>query len=143
MPASAGDGAMMRVLAGLLAVGAAFSLQWCGGSPIGIVDTQRVLNESVRALQYQKQLDDREKQMVAELAAVANQVSKADLDARRARYLTELGQMKRDLEGQLTQQLAQAATEIAKRDRLRAVLVKTPISYGGRDITQQVIERLK
>lgn len=134
---------MMRVLAGLLAVGAAFSLQWCAGAPIGIVDTQRVLNESVRALQYQKQLDDREKQMVAELAAVANQVSKADLDARRARYLTELAQMKRDLEGQLTQQLAQVATEIAKRDRLRAVLVKTPISYGGRDITQQVIERLK
>ncbi len=134
---------MMRVLAGLLAVGAAFGAQWCGSAPIGIVDTQRVLNESVRALQYQKQLDDREKQMVAELAAVANQVSKADLNARRARYLTELAQMKRDLEGQLTQQLAQAATEIAKRDRLRAVLVRTPISYGGRDITQQVIDRLK
>src|SRR5262252_5807401 len=129
---------MMRVLAGFLAVGAAFTAQWCGGVPIGIVDTQRVLNESVRALQYQKQLDDREKQMVAELAAIAAQVSKADLNARRARYLTELGQMKRDLEGQLTQQLAQVATEIAKRDHLRAVLVKTPISYGGRDITQQI-----
>ncbi len=134
---------MMRVLAGLLAIGAAFTAQWCGGSPVGIVDTQRVLNESVRALQFQRQLDDREKQMVAELAAIASQVSKADLNARRARYLTELSQMKRDLEGQLTQQLAQAATEIAKRDHLRAVLVKTPISYGGRDITQQVIDRLK
>ncbi len=134
---------MIRALAGLLIIGAAFTAQWCGGSPVGIVDTQRVLNESVRALQYQKQLDDREKQMVAELAAIANQVSKADLNARRARYLTELGQMKRDLEGQLTQQLAQVAAEIAKRDHLRAVLVKTPISYGGRDITQQIIDRLK
>ncbi len=134
---------MMRVLAGLLVIGAAFTAQWCGGPPVGIVDTQRVLNESVRALQYQKQLDDREKQMVAELAAVATQVSKADLNARRARYLTELGQMRHDLEGQLTQQLAQVAAEIAKRDHLRAVLVKTPISYGGRDITQQIIDRLK
>lgn len=134
---------MMRVLAGFLAVGAAFAAQWCGGAPVGVVDTTRVLNESVRALQYQKQLDDREKQMVAELAAIAAQVSKADLNARRARYLTELGQMKRDLEGQLTRQLAQAATEVAKQDHLRTVLVKTPISYGGRDITQQVIDRLK
>ena len=131
------------MLAGLLAIGVLFTVQWCGGAPVGIVDTQRVLNESVRALQYQKQLDDREKQMVAELAAVAPQVSKADLNARRARYLTELAQMKRDLEGQLTQQLAQVASEIAKRDHLRAVLVKTPISYGGRDITQQIIDRLK
>lgn len=134
---------MMRVLTGLLALGAALTAQWCGGAPIGIVDTQRILNESVRALQFQKQLDDREKQMVAELAAITSQVSKADLNARRARYLTELSQMKRDLEGQLTQQMAQAASEIAKRDHLRAVLVKTPISYGGRDITQQVIDRLK
>ena len=133
----------MRFLAGFLVLGAVFTAQWCGGSPIGIVDTQRVLNDSVRALQYQKQLDDREKQMVAELAAIATQVGKADLNARRARYLTELGQMKRDLEGQLTQQLSQVAKEIAKEDRLRAVLVKTPLSYGGRDITQQVIDRLK
>ncbi len=134
---------MMRGLVGVLVLGAALTAQWCGGSPIGIVDTQRVLNESVRALQYQKQLDDREKQMVAELAAIATQVPKADLNARRARYLTELGQMKRDLEGQLTQQLGQVAKEIAKEDHLRVVLVKTPISYGGRDITQRVIDRLK
>ena len=134
---------MTRFLVGLLVLGATFTAQWCGGAPIGIVDTQRVLNESVRALQYQKQLDDREKQMVAELAAIATQVSKADLNARRARYLTELSQMKRDLEGQLTQQLGQVAKEVAKEDRLRFVLVKTPVSYGGRDITQQVIDRLK
>jgi outer membrane protein len=134
---------MTRFLAGLLVVGAAFGAQWCGGSPVGVVDTQRVLNESVRALQYQKELDNREKQMVAELAAISAQVSKADLNARRARYLTELGQMRHDLEGQLTQQLSQVAGEVAKQDHLRAVLVKTPLMYGGRDITQQVIDRLK
>jgi outer membrane protein len=134
---------MTRMLVGLLVLGATFTAGWCGGAPVGVVDTQRVLNESVRALQYQKQLDDREKQMVAELAAIATQVSKADLNARRARYLTELGQMKRDLEGELTRQLSRAAGEIAKEDRLRVVLVRTPLSYGGRDITQQVIDRLK
>ncbi len=134
---------MTRMLVGCLVLGAAFTAGWCGGAPVGIVDTQRVLNESVRALQYQKQLDDREKQMVAELAAIAAQVDKADLNARRARYLTELAQMKRDLEAQLTQQLSQAAGEIAREDHLRVVLIKTPTWYGGRDITQRVIDRLK
>jgi len=134
---------MTWVLVGLLALGAAFTVGRCGAAPVGVVDTQRVLNESVKALQYQKLLDNREKQMVAELAAIANQVTPADLNGRRARYLTELGQMKRDLEGQLTQQLGQVAGEIAREDHLKLVLVKAPLWFGGRDITQQVIDRLK
>ena len=134
---------MSQFLISLLALAVALDAFSCRGSPIGVVDTQRVLNESVRALQYQKQLDDREKQMVAELAAIAPQITKTDLAARRARYLTELGQMKRDLERELTQQLSQVAGEVAKQDRLRVDLVKGPTAYGGRDITEQVSDRLK
>ena len=134
---------MTWVLVGLLAVGAAFTAGRCGAPPVGVVDTQRVLNESVKALQYQKQLDDREKQMVAELSAIAAQVGAPELSARRARDLTELGQMKRDLEGQLAKQLSKVAGEIAREGQLKAVLVKGPVWFGGLDITQQVIDRLK
>jgi len=130
-------------MVGALALAAALMVGRCGAAPVGLVDSQRVLNESVKALQYQKQLDDREKQMVAELNAVAPQVSRADLSARRARYMTELGQMKRDFEAQLTQQLNQAAAEVAKQDHLRFVLLRAPVWSGGQDITQQVIDRLK
>ena len=134
---------MTWFMVGTLALAAALMVGRCGAAPVGLVDTQRVLNESVKALQYQKQLDDREKQMVAELNAVAPQVSRADLSARRARYMTELGQMKRDFEAQLTQQLNQAAAEVAKQDHLRFVLLRAPVWSGGQDITQQVIDRLK
>ena len=134
---------MTWFMVGTLALAASLMVGRCGAAPVGLVDSQRVLNESVKALQYQKQLDDREKQMVAELNAVAPQVSKADLSARRARYMTELGQMKRDFEVQLTQQLNQAAAEVAKQDHLRFVLLRTPVWSGGQDITQQVIDRLR
>jgi Skp family chaperone for outer membrane proteins len=127
----------------LVLVSAAVLLAGGCAAPVGVVDTQRVLNESVRALQYQKQLDDREKQMAAELNALAPQVGKGELAARRARFLTELGQMRSDLETQLNQQIAQVAAQIAQQDRLRLVLVKGPVLVGGRDITQQVIDRLK
>ncbi len=125
-----------------LALAAALVAAGCGQT-VGIVDTHRVLNESLKALQYQKQLDDREKQMAAELAVLAPQVSRADLAARRARLLTELGQMKQTLEGQLNRELMSAAAQVAREERLRLVLVKGPVVLGGRDITQQVIERLK
>jgi Skp family chaperone for outer membrane proteins len=134
---------MTRLLVGFLVVGAALMAGRCGGSPVGIVDAQRVLNESVKALQYQKQLDDREKQMVAELSVLAPQISKAELNARRVRYLTELGQMKRDFEGQLSQELSRVAGQVAREDHLRVVLVKAPVWAGGRDITQRVIDLLK
>jgi len=113
------------------------------GSTIGVVDSQRVLNESVKALQYQRQLDDREKQMAAELSALAPQVSQAELTARRARLLTELAQMRRDLEAQLNQEIYVVAGRVARQDGLRVVIVKGAALRGGRDVTQQVIDQLK
>jgi len=130
-------------MGGTVLVLAAMLLTAGCGQAVGIVDSQRVLNESLKALQYQKQLDDREKQMAAELSVLAPQVSRAELAARRARLLTELGQMRQNLEGQLNQELMKVAAQVAREDRLRLVLVKAPVAFGGRDITQQVIERLK
>jgi Skp family chaperone for outer membrane proteins len=130
-------------LSGMLVGLAAVLLTTGCGDAIGVVDSQRVLNESVKALQYQRQLDDREKQMAAELAALAPQVSRSELAARRARLLTELSQMRRDLEIELNQDLYQVAGRVARQDGLRVVLVKAPTLHGGRDVTQQVIDQLK
>jgi Skp family chaperone for outer membrane proteins len=126
----------------ILALGAVVLISGCG-TEIGVVDSQRVLNESVKALQYQRQLDDREKQMAAELSALAPQVSQAELRARRARLLTELAQMRRDLEAQLNQEIYQVAARVARQDGLRIVIVKGASLRGGRDVTQQVIDQLK
>lgn len=134
---------MIRLGAAALALAAVILTNGCGRGVVGFVDTRRVLNESVRALEYQKQLNDREKQMVAELAVLAPQVSRTELQARRARLVTELGQMQRDLEGQLNQQLSQVAGQVAKEQGLRLVVTRAPVAFGGRDITQQVIDRLK
>lgn len=132
-----------RGLRGAILVLGAVVLTSACGTTIGVVDSQRVLNESVKALQYQRQLDDREKQMAAELSALAPQVSQAELSARRARLLTELAQMRRDLEAQLNQEIYQVAGRVARQDGLRIVIVKGASLRGGRDVTQQVIDQLK
>ena len=132
-----------RGLRGAILVLGAVVLTSACGTTIGVVDSQRVLNESVKALQYQRQLDDREKQMAAELSALAPQVSQAELRARRARLLTELAQMRRDLEAQLNQEIYQVAGRVARQDGLRIVIVKGASLRGGRDVTQQVIDQLK
>ncbi len=125
-----------------LVVGVLLVATGCGPR-IGVVDSKRIINESVLGLSYQKQLDDREKAMVADLRLLTGQLSKEDLEGRRQTYLKELAALRRDLEEQLNERVHAAVADEARRRRLRVVLVKQAIRFGGIDITDVVLARLK
>ena len=127
---------------GPLVVGVLLVATGCGPR-IGVVDSKRIINESVLGLSYQKQLDDREKAMVADLRLLTGQLSKEDLEGRRQTYLKELAALRRDLEEQLNERVHAAVADEARRRRLRVVLVKQAIRFGGIDITDVVLARLK
>ncbi len=110
---------------------------------LGVVDTQRLLNETVVGLSLQKQLAEREKAMEADLQLLSAQVSKDDLAARRQMHLRELATFRLELEGRLNDRIRKAAAEVARQRRLRIVLVKGPTLMGGVDVTDAVMERLK
>lgn len=126
----------------LWAVLAAVLLSGCAPR-VGIVDSRRILTESVLALSFQRQLDEQEKAMAADLQLLGGQLSAQDFEARRQTHLRDLGEMKRDLEQRLNQRIRQEVAEVARRKRLRAVLVKDGTHLGGIDITDEVIDRLK
>ncbi len=110
---------------------------------LGVVDSQRLLNETVVGLSFQKQLADREKAMEADLQLMSSQLSQNDLAARRQMHLRELATLRLELEGRLNDRIRKAAAEVARQRRLRIVLVKGPTLMGGVDVTDAVIERLK
>ena len=113
------------------------------GPRLGVVDSQRVLTESVTALSFQRQLDDREKAMAADLQLLAGQMGREDFEARRQSHLKELADLKRELEERLNQRIRAAVAEVARKRRLRIVLVKDATRLGGIDVTNDVIERLR
>ncbi len=115
----------------------------CGRQAVGVVDTQRVLNESVLALSYQKQLNDREKLMAAELSLAAQRLDRRALEEQRLAYLRELQQLRAELEERLNRRLREVVAEVARRERIRVVVVKSAAVLGGRDLTDQVLERLR
>ncbi|KRT76272.1 MAG: hypothetical protein XU14_C0055G0009 [Armatimonadetes bacterium CSP1-3] len=132
----------------LLALLAVLGLSACGGGRVAIVDSDRILNESVRALSYQKQLDEREKTMALDLQLLSGRLSAADLEARRNQYLRELSQQKLELEERLNKEIRDVVGQVVREKGLRgAVLVKDPVLYAvsGRsvDITAEVIARLR
>lgn len=123
------------ILASLIAAGCA--------PRVGVVDSRRVLNESVLALSYQKQLDDQEKALAADLRLLAGQLSPEDLEARRQTHVRELAKTKAELEMRLNDRIRQAAADVARKRRLRLVLMKDVTRVGGIDVTDDVIARLK
>lgn len=132
-----GRAVVVVVLAGALLV------TGCGSARVGVVESRRVLSESVLALSMQRRLDDQEKAMAADLRLLAQQLSPEDLEARRQIHLRDLQQLKVELEAQLNVRIRQAVAEVARERRLRVVLVKDVTRLGGIDVTNDVIERLK
>lgn len=124
-------------------VSVALVVAGCARPTVGVVDTQRVLNESVLALSYQKQLNDREKLMAAELAIAAQRLDRRALEQQRLAYLRELQQLRADLEERLNRRLREVVEEVARRERVRLVLVKSAAVVGGKDLTDQVLEKLR
>lgn len=139
MSASARRTRLLVLLAGL---GAVVLLAGCAPR-VGVVESGRVLNESVLALSSQRQLDEREKAMAADLRLLSGQLSPQDLAARRQTHLRELAEMKQSLETQLNERIRVVVAEVAKQRRIQIVLVKEATRVGGTDITDEVIARLK
>jgi Skp family chaperone for outer membrane proteins len=127
---------MAGVAASLLVLG-------CAGPRVGVVESRRILNESVLALSYQRQLDEREKAMATDLRLLSAQLTAEDLEARRQAYLRDLSEMKQSLETKLNDRIRATVAEVAREQRLRVVLVKEAARVGGTDITELVIARLK
>jgi Skp family chaperone for outer membrane proteins len=128
---------------GVCVLVAVLALGGCARPSVGVVDTQRVLNESVLALSYQKQLNDREKLMAAELSLAAQRLDRRALEEQRLAYLRELQQLRAELEERLNRRLREAVEEVARKERVRLVVVKSAAVVGGKDLTDQVLERLR
>lgn len=139
------NGSGMLAVTGLVVV--AVLASGCVGGRVGLVDNRRILTESAKALRYQKELDDRERAMTADLQLLAGQLSKEDLEARRIQYLRELQGLREELERTLNREVQQALQQVVREKRLRGVLAKGPVVYSRPgttvDITQEIIDRLK
>src|SRR3972149_4343396 len=131
-----------HLVSAILMVSAVALAAGCTAGRVGLVDNQRILRESAKALRYQKDLDDRERAMTTDLQMLVSQLSKEDLEARRAQYFRELQGLRAELEQTLNREVSEAIKQVAREKRLRGVLVSGPIVYSKPgtviDVTQDV-----
>ncbi|MBM3449926.1 MAG: OmpH family outer membrane protein [Armatimonadetes bacterium] len=125
-------------------------LAGCAGPRVGVVDTNRLLNESVLALSAQKQLNEQEKLMTADLQFQSRTLKGADFEQLRQNHFRDLARMKQELEDRLNRRVREVVEDVARQERVRIVIAKGSVicqpddaRCGGRDITQKVLDKLK
>jgi len=103
-------------------------------SSIGILDMERVLEESKRANHLEEELSHFSESMENE----EEQEENNDLEEVYAEY-----QENRQLvEGQLNEEVKEVLAELSEDYELKIILYEENIYAGGRDITDEVIENL-
>jgi Skp family chaperone for outer membrane proteins len=101
-------------------------------SPIGLVDVQRIVSNWPEYQGYQNQLASEERSLQARRESTARRQNDALSLQRKYSKITD----------QLSQQIRDAAGKIASQRRLKLVLTREGIGYGGVDITSDVEKSL-
>lgn len=111
---------------------------------MGIIDLDRVIKESPRAQSYQTQLDKRGAEIQNKYKEIADQkITPEDKQKRQEAALQEFIAAKKELEDKLNAEIETAVKAIAQEKKLDIVFFKQSVRYGGVEITQDVINKLK
>jgi len=113
----------------VMAALAAAALGGCaGGSPVGLVDVQRLTANWPQYTNAQNQL-------LADQRAIA---SGKGSNAAKQRQVIQLQQRYAQISNQLVSQVRDAAAKIAQQKQLKLVVTREFVGYGGTDITPDV-----
>lgn len=115
------------------------------GEKIGIVDMDKVVKESPKAQEFQNQLDEIGTEIQNEYKAIEenNDLNEEEKNTKKEEVLQRFVAAKQELEEKLNSAIETAVKEIASEKKLEVIFYKHSVRYGGVDITQEVIEKLK
>lgn len=123
----------MKKVSILLSAAAALLLSACGdNSPVGTVDVQRIVANWDKYQSFSNQLQADEQKIFASKASTADKQHQAQ--ALQAKYAK--------ITDDLTQEIRTAAQNVATDRKLKLVVTREGVGYGGVDITPDVEKSL-
>lgn len=134
---------ILVVILGALAVWG-FMAQPMGGSVVGTVNLNRVVDESPRANDLNQLLSTRYNELIAEfnLSEEPTEEDQGRADRERLAYSKYLA-YRQELEQKFQVEVDEAVQEVAKSEKVSVVVDFDVVRYGGKDLTDEVIKRLK
>ena len=116
---------------------------WQGSrGQVGMVDLDRIMAESPRALAADRELAAKYEALSQKLEEELALLADDEREARESELFGEYLQLKMDLEGLLAKDIDAAIDEVKRRRGIRVVVYRDAVKIGGVDITDEVIRRL-
>jgi outer membrane protein len=116
---------------------------WQGSrAQVGMVDLDRIMAESPRALAADRELAAKYEALSQKLEEELALLADDEREARESELFGEYLQLKMDLEGLLAKDIDAAIDEVKRRRGIRVVVYRDAVKIGGVDITDEVIRRL-
>jgi len=132
-------------LVALLALALIWSF-WAGApaETIGTVNLTRIVDESARAQNLNQKLNDRYNELITQfnLEEEPDEDDPGRADRERQAYAEYLA-YRQDLEVQFQQETDRVIREVAENSRVSVVVDEDVIRFGGHDLSDEVIKRLK
>ena len=107
---------------------------------IGVIDMQKLLDESSRAEELQENLEAKSQELQQKYENLEEE--NTDLEERKNQIQMEYEQNKQEIERQLNNEIDQVINELNQNDQYSVILYKNKVYYGGEDITDKVVEIL-
>ncbi|HHY14751.1 MAG TPA: hypothetical protein GX521_01615 [Firmicutes bacterium] len=114
------------------------------GETIGTVNIARVVDESARAQELNQLLSDRYDELIAEfdLESEAEEGDTERADRERQAYTQYLA-YRQELEVKFQAEVEKAVQEVARAKKVTVVVDDDVVRFGGSDLSDEVIKRLK
>lgn len=110
---------------------------------IGVVDKNRIMNESPIAKELQRQLKEKGKQLSDDLEAAKNNLSSEEFEQKRNEVYGAFEQERQAGENQIEESIKRALEKITMEKNLIIIIDKKSVAFGGIDVTQDVINDME
>ncbi|HKL12904.1 MAG TPA: OmpH family outer membrane protein [Halanaerobiales bacterium] len=107
---------------------------------IGVIDMEKLLNESKRAAELQSNLENKGKELEEKYENLEGE--DVNLEEKKDQISMEYAQAKQEIEKQLNNEIDKVISELNKNNEYQVILYKNKVYYGGEDITDRVIKLL-
>jgi len=113
------------------------------GEAMGVLDINKLMAESPKVKTLQVQLDEKYMELRKQLDTEKPNLTEEQFKQKQDEAFKTLLQTKLNFDAQIDESIRQAAAEVAKEKGLSLVVIKNSVTYGGTDITQDVLKKMR
>lgn len=128
---------------GLMLVALMATVSGCGSDKAGVIDAQRVVQESELGKQFKQEIMDSQKEITDKLEMEKADLSPEELQKRQLELNQEYNTVVSEKQNKFKEALDKAYAEVAKEKNVSIIIYKESVAGGGIDVTEDVINKLQ